>query len=86
MAPWLFAAAYEAFDRWQPTWADMAPRGQRLRTWVTDERGWLLEIVERRRRWGWYPIAVEPSPIPASTVLPQRGVVERTLATVEVHA
>ena len=34
--------------------ADMAYRGQRLRTWV--ERVRLdLEIVERPRRWGWYP-------------------------------
>jgi hypothetical protein len=62
MAPRLFAAAYKAFDRWQPIRADMASRGQRLRSWVTEECGWLLEIVERPRRWGWYPIDVEPPP------------------------
>ena len=58
----------------------MAYRGQRLRTWVEDECGWILEIVERPRRWGWYPIGVEPPPMPAFTALPHRWVVERTIA------
>jgi transposase len=80
MAPWLLAAAYEAFDRLQHIWADMAYRGQRLRTWVEDACGCTLEIVERPRRWGWYPIDVEPPPMPAFTVLPRRWVVERTIA------
>ena len=80
MAPWLFAAAYAAFDRLQHIWADMADRGQPLRTWVTEECGWLLEIVERPRRWGGYPIDVAPPPMPACTVLPRRWVVERTIA------
>jgi transposase len=80
MAPWLFAAAYAAFDRLQHIWADMADRGQQLRTWVAEECGWVLEIVERPRRWGWYPIDVEPPPMPAFTVLPRRWVVERTIA------
>jgi transposase len=39
-----------------------------------------LEIVERPRRWGWYPVDVEPPPIPAFTVLPRRWVMERTIA------
>ena len=60
MAPWLLAMAYEAFGRLRHIWADMAYRGQRLRAWVEDECGWTLEIVERPRRWGWYPIDVEP--------------------------
>jgi transposase len=50
MAPWLLAAAYEAFDRLQRIWADMAYRGQRLRAWVEEECGWILEIVQRPRR------------------------------------
>jgi len=27
MAPWLLAAAYEAYDRLQHIWADMSPAG-----------------------------------------------------------
>ena len=56
MAPWLFAAAYAVFDRLQHIWADMAYRGQQLCTWVAEECGWRLAIVERPRRWGWYPV------------------------------
>jgi putative transposase len=82
MAPWLFAAAYAAFDRLQHIWADMAYRGQRRRTWVEEQCGWTLAIVQRPRRWGWYPIDVEPPPMPAFTVLPRRWVVERTIAWV----
>jgi putative transposase len=58
----------------------MAYRGQQLRTWVEQECGWIVDIVQRPRRWGWYPINVEPPPIPAFTVLPRRWVVERTIA------
>jgi transposase len=58
----------------------MAYRGQRLRTWVEEECEWTLEIVQRPRRWGWYPVDVEPPPMPAFTVLPRRWVVERTIA------
>jgi len=43
-------------------------------------RGWTLEIVQRPRRWGWYPADVEPPPMPAFTVLKRRWVVERTFA------
>jgi transposase len=80
MAPWLFAAAYAVFERLQHIWADMASRGQRLRTGVEEQCGWTLDIVERPRRWGGHPSDVEPPPMPAFTVLPRRWVVERTLA------
>ena len=80
MAPWLFAAAYAVFDRLRHSWADMAYRGQQLRAGVTAQCGWTLEIVERPRRWGRYPVDVEPPPMPAFTVLPRRWVVERTIA------
>jgi transposase len=80
MAPWLFAAAYAAVERWPHIGADMADRGQQLRTWGTQECGWLLEIVERPRRWGWSPSEVDPPPMPAFTVLPRRWVVDRTIA------
>jgi putative transposase len=79
-APWLLAAAYETCGRVPHSWADLAYRGQRLRTWGEDECGWTLEIVERPRRWGWDPSEVEPPPVPAFTVLPRRWVVERTIA------
>jgi putative transposase len=82
MAPWLLAAVYAFCTRLRHIWADMAYRGQRLRTWVEDACGWTLEIVERPRRWGWYPVDVEPPPMPAFTVLPRRWVVERTIAWV----
>jgi transposase len=80
MAPWLLAAAYEAFDRLQCIWADMAYRGQRLRTRVEQECGWILDLVHHPRRWGWYPVDVEPPPMPAFSVLPRRWEVERTIA------
>jgi transposase len=82
MAPWLLAAVSESGERLQHIWADMAYRGQRLRPWVEEECGWPLDIVQRPRRWGGYPIDVEPPPIPALTVLPRRWVVERTIAGV----
>ena len=85
LAPWLLAAADEALDRRQCLWADMASRGQQLRTWVAEECGWRLELVERPRRWGWYPVDVAPPPLPAFPVLPRRGVVERTIAWMGRH-
>jgi transposase len=51
MAPWLLAAAYEACARWQHIGADMAYRGQRLRTWGAEGCGGTLESVARPRRW-----------------------------------
>jgi putative transposase len=80
MAPWLVATASAAFARLRPIWADMADRGQRLRTRVEEACGWALESVERPRRWGWYPLDVEPPPMPAFTVVPRRWVGERTIA------
>ena len=74
------AAAYGICERLQHIWADMAYCGQRLRAWVEQECGWTLDIVQRPSRWGWYPIDVEPPPMPAFTVLPRRWVVERTIA------
>jgi putative transposase len=61
-------------------WVDKGARGQRRRRWGAEEGGWTLEIVERPRRWGWYPIAVELPPMPAFTVWPRRWVVKRTIA------
>jgi transposase len=80
LAPWLLAAVYGICPRLPHSGADMASRGQRLRAWVAEACGGPLESVERPRRWGWYPIAVEPPPMPAFTVWPRRWVGERTLA------
>jgi putative transposase len=80
MAPWLFAAGYAAFERLQYIWADVAYRGQRLRTWVAEVCGWTLEIVKPPPRRVLVAADVEPTPRPAFTVLPRRWVVERTIA------
>ncbi len=58
----------------------MAYRSHALRMWLATGWGGGLEIVQRPRRWGRYPIEVEPPPMPAFTVLPRRWVVERTIA------
>jgi transposase len=60
----------------------MGYRGARLKAWIEQELGWEMEIVQRPRKWGWYPKDVEPEPMPAFTVLRRRWVVERTLAWV----
>jgi putative transposase len=65
--------------RLQHLWADMGYRGELL-PWITEHLGWSVEIVQRPRKWGRYPVGVEPPPLPAFTVLPRRWVVERTLA------
>jgi putative transposase len=79
-APWLLAAAFATFTQLQRIWADMAYRSHALRLWLATAWGGGLEIVQRPRRWGRYPIDVQPPPMPAFTVLPRRWVVERTLA------
>jgi len=58
----------------------MGYRGEPLRQWLEEELKWKLEIVQRPRKWGWYPADVEPPMMPAFTVLPRRWVVERTFA------
>jgi putative transposase len=58
----------------------MAYRSHALRLWLAAHWGGSLEIVQRPRRWGRYPVDVEPPPRPALTVLPRRWVVERTIA------
>jgi putative transposase len=70
--------------RLQPLWADMGYRGELL-SWITQHLGWSVEIVQRPRKWGRYPVGVEPPPLPAFTVLPRRWVVERTFAWIGRH-
>jgi putative transposase len=75
----LLEAGQPRFPRLRHLWADMGYRGETL-TWITEHLGWSVEIVKRPRKWGRYPVDVEPPPLPVFTVLPRRWVVERTLA------
>jgi hypothetical protein len=43
--------------------------------WVEEESGWTLDIVQRPRRCGWYPIDVEPPPMPAFECQPPLHVI-----------
>jgi len=65
--------------RLRQLWVDMGYRGQVL-DWMHSHLGWRVEVVKNPSRWGWYPIDVEPPPMPAFTVLPRRWVVERSFA------
>jgi putative transposase len=76
----VLGAVYALCERLQLIWADMGYRGERLKAWVEQECEWQMEIVQRPRKWGWYPKDVEPEPLPAFTVLRRRWVVERTFA------
>lgn len=69
----------ERFPRLRHLWADMGYRGKVVE-WIKEQLGWSVAIVKRPSRWGWYPIDVEPPPMPAFTVLPRRWVVERSFA------
>jgi putative transposase len=75
----LLESSEQQFPCLQHLWADMGYRGELL-PWITEHLGWRVEIVKRPRKWGRYPVGVEPPPLPAFTVLPRRWVVERTLA------
>ncbi len=76
----MLGAADGVCDRLKLIWADMGYRGSKLKAWIEQELEWKIEIVQRPRKWGWYPKDVEPEPMPAFTVLRRRWVVERTFA------
>jgi len=76
----IFEAVKKVSQRLKKIWADMGYRGERLRQWILANTDWELEIVQRPRRWGWFPEDVEPPPMPAFTLLKRRWVVERTFA------
>ena len=75
----LLTAARPRFGSLRHLWADMGYRGK-LVGWIKEHLGWGVEVVQKPRRWGWYPKDVEPPPMPAFTVLKRRWVVERTFA------
>ncbi len=81
----IFVAVKEISRRLKKIWADMGYRGERLRQWILANTDWELEIVQRPRRWGWYPENVEPPEMPRFTVLKRRWVVERTFAWLSRH-
>ncbi len=76
----MLGAAYAICDRLKLIWADMGYRSAELTEWLEKECEWKMEVVQRPRKWGWYPKGVEPPPMPAFTVLRRRWVVERTFA------
>lgn len=69
----------QSFAQVGKLWADMGYRG-RICEWLHTHLGWQVEIVQRPRKWGRYPVDVAPPPMPAFTLLPRRWVVERTFA------
>ena len=71
----------DRLPRLKHLWADAGYRGAGLREWITEWLGLSLEIVQRRRRWGWVPNDVEPEPLPEGfEVIKRRWVAERTFA------
>ena len=61
-------------------WLDAGYQGQEWLAWVEATLGWTVELVRKPSRWGWYPVDVEPPPLPAFTVVKRRWVVERTFS------
>jgi transposase len=76
-APALVGWASHHLPTLRHVWVDMGYRGAFL-DWVKATAQWSIEVVKRPSRWGWYPMDVEPPPMPAFTVLPRRWVVERS--------
>lgn len=76
----ILSAVHLLSQRLKLIWADMGYRGKQLKEWIEQACEWRMEIVQRPRKWGWYPQDVEPEPLPAFTVLRRRWVVERTFA------
>lgn len=75
---WL-APGQPPFTGVQHLWADRGYGGALL-PWLTEHLDWSVEIVQRPRKWGRYPVGIEPPPLPSFTVWPRRWVVERTWA------
>jgi putative transposase len=76
----IFETVRTISHRLKKIWADMGYRGEKPQQWISTNTDWELEIVNKPRRWGRYPVDVEPPPMPAFTVLKRRWVVERTFA------
>ena len=77
-----------SLKRLKKIWSDMGYAGQGIRD-KAQSLGYSLSNIKRRRKWGWFPKAVEPhmgsknrqvKPIYGFQVLTKRWVVERTCA------
>ena len=68
------------FKRLKHLWLDAGYQGQAWLAWVEATLGWTVALVRKPSRWGWYPVDVEPPPVPAFTVVKRRWVVERTFS------
>jgi transposase len=75
----VLTAAQPEHPQLRHLWVDAAYRGSFVR-YVQETLAWSVTVVNRPRRWGWYPVDVEPPPMPVFQVLPRRWVVERTFA------
>jgi putative transposase len=69
----------ERYRRLERVWRDQGDRGEALRPWLTAQ-ALAQKIVGKPSRWGRWPEGVEPPPLPAFPILPQRWIVERTFA------
>jgi putative transposase len=76
-APALMVWAAQFLPTLHHLWVDMGYRGAFVHG-IKQTVKWTIEVVQRPSRWRWYPPGVEPVALPAFTVLPRRGVVERT--------
>jgi putative transposase len=68
------------FERLKHLWVDAGYQSKDWLAWVEAALDWTVEVVRKPRRLGWYPVDVEPPPVPAFTVLKRRWVVERTFS------
>jgi putative transposase len=76
-APALVAWASRYGPTVRPLWVDRMERGWFI-DWLQDQLQRSVEVGKRPSRGRGYPPGVEPAPLPTLTVLPRRGVGERT--------
>lgn len=69
-----------AVPRLRHLWVDAGYTGKGV-AWIEAALGWRVAVVNRPRRWVWWPADAEPPPMPAGfPVLSRRWVVERPFA------
>jgi transposase len=70
-----------AFPRLTQVWRDAGYKGKdKGKDWIEKHLGWTPQAAKPPPRRGIVFEHVEPAPRPACTVLPRRGVVERTFS------